>query len=217
MRPWLKDIIDESISPNWVLQILPLRHGRGPFFCLLLAFKDHSFLVFHTCLWVIWQLGAPSAWFCWWYALPLNIQTKQGAQCLEGNSLLFWTNKGKTKTWFIWAKGTCFQINFHYVYSKNLEHHHLCWLMETIKYSCNWFLLWSDQTDRDLRWSWPRCLSLSFSLSALLQSICFQLWEILPLRTDSNALFVHPFTSHGILRRDPWTGLTSLLLGPSWG
>lgn len=49
VRPWLKDTIDESVSPNWALQLLPLKHGRGPFFCLRLAFKDHSFLVFHTC------------------------------------------------------------------------------------------------------------------------------------------------------------------------
>lgn len=86
--------------------------------------------------------------------------------------------------------------------------------METIKHSCNWFLLWGDETDSDLRGNRHRCSSLSFSLSTLVWGIGFQLWKILPLRTESNKLLVHPFTSSGILRRDPGTGLASHLTGP---
>lgn len=93
---------------TWALKLLLVKAGRGS----LLPLKYYSFMAFHTCLWVIWQLGAPSVLFCWWHALPLDVQTKHDAQCQfpGGNSVLFWSKKGKSKdNWLFRQKERVFK------------------------------------------------------------------------------------------------------------
>lgn len=159
-------------------------------------------MAFQTCLWVIWQLGAPSILFWWWYALPLDVQTKHEALCqfLRGNSLLFWTKKGKAKTIvYSGKKGHVFK-SISVIFNQKI------WNI-TI-FAGGWKQLWStliiDFSSEviKLKVTWDEAKlsthpTVSFSPTVKEHMFPWEgsfLWE----GQDSNALLVHRLTSRGV-------------------